>query len=160
MKDITEEAQFLRDFLLQIKPHAEKSSAYLSDKFHVAISVIDKWLKFEQNGDSDLEEIIRMCGETEIEKGWRDTPRTFGDECALFHSEISEALEEHRKNKSPTEIYFSEGGKPEGVPIELADLLVRVFAFCYWSNIDIISALNVKMLFNQTRPYRHGGKTL
>ena len=96
------------------------------------------------------------------DKGWYDgEPRTFGDYCALFHSEISEAFEMSRGGHPPTETFYEGYGnpKPEGVPIELADLLIRVLDYCEYAGIDIEEAIRVKMEYNKTRSYRHGGKT-
>jgi NTP pyrophosphatase (non-canonical NTP hydrolase) len=101
-------------------------------------------------------------------KGWHDEDqaRTFGDYIALMHSELSEALEEYRSGKGVGEIYFdaqnSEDilGKPCGIPIELADVLIRILDFCGDYSIDIETAVNLKMSYNQTRPHRHGGKVI
>lgn len=48
----------------------------------------------------------------------------------LFHSELSEALEEYRANHTLTEVWLGEAGKPEGIPIELADFVIRVCQRC------------------------------
>lgn len=50
--------------------------------------------------------------------------------------------------------------KPEGVPTELADVVIRVFDLAGWLGIDLASAIREKMRFNKTRPYRHGGKAI
>ena len=55
---------------------------------------------------------------------WEGGERNFGEQVALMHAELSEALEEHRKGK-PLE-YF-EDFKPEGVAVELADCAIRCF---------------------------------
>ena len=48
-------------------------------------------------------------------KGWHPAPeRTFGDECALLHSEVSEALEAFRTNGFE-DFDDPKTGKPEGV---------------------------------------------
>lgn len=45
---------------------------------------------------SAMEEVSEWCKR----KGWEPDPdRTFGDECALIHSEVSEALEAYRDDK-------------------------------------------------------------
>lgn len=57
---------------------------------------------------------------------------------------------------------FNEDGsmnKPCGVPIELADELIRIFHFAGKHGIDLADAVKQKMKYNETRPFRHGGKT-
>lgn len=124
-----------------------------------------------------LNDLCKSIHNDQVARGWyNDNHRTFGDMIALFHSEISEALEEFRAGRSPTKIYYSgktdEGypqtsstpskfcKKPEGIPIELADLLIRVFDSCAYYGIDIEAALLEKNAYNKTRPVRHGGKVI
>jgi NTP pyrophosphatase (non-canonical NTP hydrolase) len=45
------------------------------------------------------------------------------------------------------------------VPIEIADLVIRVADFCRANGIDLAAAVRYKMAYNETRPHRHGGKT-
>jgi NTP pyrophosphatase (non-canonical NTP hydrolase) len=92
--------------------------------------------------------------------GWHAEPRTFGDIIALMHSELSEALEEHRAGRLPHEVYHEVDSKPAGIPVELADLCIRIFDACGTFNIDLESALREKLAFNRGRPFRHGGKAL
>lgn len=94
--------------------------------------------------------------------GWHDEPRSVGDLICLMHSELSEALEEYRNGHGPQEIYYNEQkpSKPEGIPIELADCVIRIFDFCGLYDIDLEQALRIKMEYNATRPFRHGGKQL
>lgn len=94
-----------------------------------------------------------------IEKGWWETDRTFGDVIALCHTELSEAFEEHRNGRTPTEIYtHAVSNKPEGIPIELADVIIRILDYCGKEGIDIDYAIREKIRYNKTRPHRHGGK--
>ena len=73
-------------------------------------------------------------------------------------SEVSEALEEYRNGRLPTEVYTGNNGKTEGIPIELADVIIRVLDYCGYAGIDIDATISQKHEYNKTRPYRHGGK--
>lgn len=98
-----------------------------------------------------------------VDHGWWDSEdggqRTFGDLLALMHSELSEALEEVRDGHDPAEIYY-EGDKPEGVPSELADVLIRIFDACGHYEIPLGKALVEKLAYNRGRPFRHGGRVM
>ena len=65
-------------------------------------------------------------------KRWWDKPRAFGDLIALVHSELSEALEAYRRHLPGTLVQFPEDGSLEGVPYELADVVIRVADMAEW----------------------------
>lgn len=113
------------------------------------------------------------------------TDASVGEDIALMHSELSEALEDCRAGRSPTwyeyqmlgcdpsafktfEAFEAEEGerklgpyrKPVGIPSEMADVIIRVLHFCGKHGIDIGRAVREKMLHNDSRPFKHGGKTL
>lgn len=116
--------------------------------------------------DSNLDPIVEnVLGE-----------RNFGEVMALITSEVSEAFEAYRDGDPVDELKYGyktdagtvfteyrddeDGnlGKPEGVPAELADVLIRVFDFAGAYGIPLGLATIRKHHYNQTRPYRHGGK--
>ena len=106
----------------------------------------------------DINELAKEIHENAVTHGWWDEERSFPEILALIHSEVSEALEEYRNGHSATEIYFSDNGKPEGIPTELADVIIRVLDYCGYAGIDIDAAVSQQHEYNKSRPYRHGGK--
>jgi NTP pyrophosphatase (non-canonical NTP hydrolase) len=92
------------------------------------------------------------------QKGWYDPehPRSVPELLCLVHSEISEALEEYRDGHCTTRL--GDGGKPEGLPIELADAVIRICDMAESLGIDLENAIVAKHAYNRTRPHRHGSK--
>lgn len=111
-----------------------------------------------------------------VEKGWYDGPAPEpGVRLMLMVTELAEAFEEIRNGHRVDEVYYNAPGlslrgngtyapagapvaKPEGVPVELADVIIRILDFCGANDIDLEAAVYEKMAYNGTRPYRHGGK--
>lgn len=110
--------------------------------------------------ENSTRQMVQAVHKNAVNHGWYDESRTFGELIALCHCELSEALEEYRKGKGYNEIYNSENGKYEGIGVELADVVIRIFDLCGHLNIDIARMITLKHEFNKTRPYKHGGKVI
>lgn len=122
---------------------------------------------------NDWQKAIHLWAEL---KGWNQdlNERSFGDWMALMHTEISEAYEDYRKHYDIAEVYYEKdgkeytkmigdpiamaGAKPCGIPIEMADLAIRLLHFCEYFGIDLNRMIALKMQYNETRSHRHGGK--
>ena len=119
-------------------------------------------------------QLTQAAHENAKAKGFYGVPFNVAEKLALIHSEISEVLEEFRDGAEPASIRYEcelgkaecpdkacrlcEQGIPAGIPIELADVVIRVFDLAGYYGIDLGRAIVQKMLYNQHRPIRHGKK--
>lgn len=114
--------------------------------------------------------------EVNVANGWFDSSRSFGDDIALLHSEVTEAFEAYRKGDMElmfpaVEYVDTTYGErfqkivvdpavinPSSMPAELADVFIRLLDTCERYNIDLVEAFEQKLAYNRNRAYRHGGK--
>src|SRR5579872_919900 len=90
-----------------------------------------------------INELIDDCYATQQAGQW--PKRTIGEDLALMHSELSEALEDYRSGYGLSFVTYKDSigkdgnkvDKPLGFSTELADVLVRIFAFCGEHEIDL-----------------------
>ena len=93
------------------------------------------------------------CHGRSVKAGWYHNPstgvsieRNVGEMLCLVHSELSEAMEGHRKNLNDTHLT----DRPM-IEVELADVLIRVFDLAGYLNLDLGGAYREKLLYNESR---------
>jgi NTP pyrophosphatase (non-canonical NTP hydrolase) len=103
----------------------------------------------------NINNLIAEAHANAVAHGFWEEDRPFAETVDLIHSELSEALEEFRKGKGLNEIYFSchepwikkcphftgtcegcFGSKPEGIPIEFADTVIRIGDYLGHEKVD------------------------
>ena len=97
---------------------------------------------------------------------------------ALLTTEVAEAIEELRNGRQVDEVWYSAQtplglttwypderpewvgddilGKPEGVPSEIADVVIRAFDLADEAGIDLAAVIQEKLAYNATRAQMHG----
>lgn len=122
---------------------------------------------------SQIRELMKAAYENALEKGFakKDEFRNFGEQIALVHSELSEALESHRVGKEGGSklmelidgLNFNDEADrrsfqhhKDNVGFELADAMIRIFDLAYENGIDLDWYISTKMRYNKTREFKHG----
>lgn len=135
---------------------------------------------------TDFRALQKRVGEINVANGWREgglaepgtRERVHQDivELALIDTEVAEGIEEVRNGKP--NIYYTSAAtlglelsaldtlkfpevtfKPEGLRSELADIVIRAMDMADKRGWDLDGDIEEKLDYNETRGYRHGGKT-
>jgi NTP pyrophosphatase (non-canonical NTP hydrolase) len=135
-----------------------------------------------------LRELQQTCGDTAASKGFhddrpkredyshaedhqKDLANWQGNKLLLIVSEVVEAHDEIRDGKAAHETYYPKAPsdshserpepglfKPEGVPSEIADVVIRCFDFAYTEGFDLAGIIAEKLVYNASRERLHGKK--
>ena len=98
------------------------------------------------NGSSLTEnQAARMLTKLGIERSTVKT-RNVGEILCLIHSEVSEAMEGHRKDLMDDKLPHR-----KMIEVELADTLIRIFDLAGAQNLDLGGAISEKRAFNKER---------
>lgn len=147
-----------------------------------------------EKADVSLDDLCRASAAQAVKSGF--VGQTLPEFVALAHSELSEALEEHRSGRKPSEVHYTReseelacairsifdlhpedplprgfsarvpckktdpGAKPEGIPSELADVVIRCCHYAGANGIDLAGSVREKQAYNATRPFKHGNKVI
>jgi len=93
-----------------------------------------------------ISELQKQAHEIAKSKGWWDRERSWEEIVCLIHSEISEAFEEYRVGRMEVWIKYAPGfeegntvtlKRPEGFPIELADIVIRLMDWAEHDGVKI-----------------------
>jgi len=94
-----------------------------------------------------------LAHRTASNAGWYKNPvtgenleRNFGEVVALMHSELSEALEAHRKGLMDDKLQHR-----NGIEVEFADCIIRILDTAAAMDLDVAGALIEKNRYNATR---------
>jgi NTP pyrophosphatase (non-canonical NTP hydrolase) len=131
-----------------------------------------------------MEQLIKKAHEVAKEKGFWETERNVPEMLMLVVSELAEALEALRKdhyadkaivkdlhddieiNKHDDEFNIMSGPWKAGFEKnikssfedEIADVAIRLFDLCGGLGIDLQKHIELKMMYNSMRGYKHGKK--
>lgn len=95
----------------------------------------------------------QLAHQTANDAGWYRDPKTgepvernFGEVIALMHSELSEALEAHRRGLMDDKLTDR-----SGIEVEFADTIIRILDTAAAHNLDVAGAIIEKNRYNRQR---------
>ncbi len=120
------------------------------------MSFVNEWQEFQK-------EAFSVASEHGFHKDDSEEPDImnlqFEQRLMLIVGEVAEAHDDHRHGRGIQDVFIdSVTGKPEGIPTELADIVIRVADLAEAYGIDLGSIIEMKMKYNEGREHLHGRK--
>lgn len=115
-----------------------------------------------------LNELSKNIYEGNKARGFWDKERNIGETLMLVVTELAEALEAHRAGKLSTyadKMAYVESDDTaqafkdyikDSFEDEIADAVIRLLDMCGGFGIDIDFHVTSKLMYNSSRPYKHG----
>lgn len=96
----------------------------------------------------EIVDLVTLCYNRALKAGWWDTPEmaNIPTKLCLIHSEISEAMEGHRKNLKDSHL----PSRPS-IEVELADAVIRIADLAGRLELDLEGAILDKLDYNDKR---------
>jgi len=100
---------------------------------------------------NEINNLVGFCHKAYFDAGWWSgvsvsQPYVVPTKLCLVHSEISEAMEGHRKDLMDDHL-----PNRKMVEVELADAVIRIFDLAGAMNLDLGGAIEDKMKYNKNR---------
>lgn len=103
----------------------------------------------------EIKTLVAKAHENAVKHGFWEPPLSFGTAIALIHSELSEALEEERNGNPDVWFACNESDNFICTPQDETECLMYG---CGHLEIDLEEVIEIKMAYNEGRPYKHGKK--
>lgn len=118
---------------------------------------LDKWtVRDMQEAAHSASKEKGWWPESDLERASDGDVELIATKLMLITTEVAEAMEDVRNGHIEPDTRLD--GKPEGLPSELADIVIRVMDLAGSISIDLAHEIHRKMEYNATRSHRHGGK--
>lgn len=121
-------------------PTTEQAGSYLVEVCHGASAAAGWWGELEQTGDLPYD-VAEVRGDGRFGKA------LVAQKLCLIHSEVSEAMEGHRKGLADDKLPHR-----SMVEVELADAVIRIADLAGALGLDLGGAIAEKLEYNRKRP--------